>query len=154
MKRTLKLIGILFFVGFVGIQFMRPGRTNPPINERDKIEATGKVPANIAAILNRSCKDCHSNETRYPWYSNIAPISWSVVEHVRVAREKLNYSKWGTYSSSRKKRKIEEICEEVESGHMPHNQYLWIHWEAVLSDSDVNSLCDWTRDYAETIGEN
>ncbi|NNE99745.1 MAG: cytochrome C, partial [Pyrinomonadaceae bacterium] len=65
-----------------GIQFIRPDRTNPPFDEALAIESSLKIPSDVDAILSRSCNDCHSNKTEYPWYSNIAPISWSVVDHI------------------------------------------------------------------------
>ena len=111
MKKVLKIIAIILFLGFVGLQFMRPERTNPPINESETLESTVEVSNDVQEILKRSCDDCHSNKTVYPWYSNIAPISWSVVDHIRVGRAELNFSKWGTYSKSRQERKLEEICE-------------------------------------------
>lgn len=145
MKIVIKIIAIILFVGFAGLQFIRPERTNPPINKNETLESTTTMPNEIQAILKRSCNDCHSNETVYPWYSNIAPISWSVVDHIKEGREELNFSKWGTYSERRKLRKLEEICEEVESGEMPHYQYLWIHWDAALSEIDKKNICDWTK---------
>jgi hypothetical protein len=145
MKKVLKIVAVILFVAFVGIQFNRPNRTNPPINQSETLEASNEVPNHIEKILKRSCKDCHSNETVYPWYSNVAPISWQVVDHIRVGRDELNFSIWNTYSKERKERKLGQICEEVESGEMPHNQYLWIHREAILSDADKKALCDWTK---------
>jgi hypothetical protein len=126
---------------------------NPPINKSDKLEATTDVPKNVQTILNRSCKDCHSNETVYPWYSNISPISWSVVDHIRVGREELNLSEWNTYKETRKLRKLEEICEEVISNNMPHYQYLWIHWDAALTEDDKKILCDWTKIESKKISD-
>lgn len=145
MKKVLKILFIVLAIAFISIQFFRPERTNPPVVEAETLKANTKIPENVEAILNRSCKDCHSNETVYPWYSNIAPVSWSVVDHIRVGREKLNFSKWGTYSQRKKERKLEEICEEVEEGEMPHYQYLWVHWDATLTKSDVEVLCEWTK---------
>ncbi len=144
MKKIIKIVVLILFLAFLGIQFIRPERTNPPVKKEEKLESTTEMPDGITEILSRSCNDCHSNETKYPWYSNVAPVSWSVVDHIRVGREELNFSIWATYSESRKVRKLKEICREVESRHMPHNQYLWIHWDAVLSDDEVKSLCVWT----------
>lgn len=145
MKKMIKIVLILLVVIFIAIQFSRPDRTNPPIVQAETLEANMEVPQDVQAILKRSCNDCHTNDTNYPWYSNIAPISWSVVDHIRVGREELNFSKWGTYSQKRKDHKMEEICEQVESGEMPHNQYLWIHWDAELSKNDIQVLCNWTK---------
>jgi len=144
MKKILKLVCILVFVAFAVIQIWRPERTNPPVKSVETLTASTQVPRNVNEILKRSCKDCHSNETVFPWYSNIAPISWSVVDHVREGRDELNFSIWNTYSVSRKKRKLEEICEQVEERQMPHNQYLWLHWDAALSNDEIKILCDWT----------
>lgn len=154
MKKILKAIAILTFLGFVGIQFIRPNRTNPPINVAETLQATTNIPENIEAIFNRSCNDCHSNKTVYPWYSNIAPISWKLSEHIEEGRDEMNFSKWATYSKERKQRKLEKICEEVEERKMPHNQYLWIHREAKLSAEDINKLCSWTKSEIEKINEN
>jgi len=153
MKKVLKILAILAFLAFVGLQFVRPDRTNPPVDESKTIEASLKIPKEVSAILNRSCNDCHSNKTEYPWYSNVAPVSWSVVDHIRVGREDLNFSIWATYSKKRQDHKLEEICEMVEEREMPHYQYLWIHWEAALTDKDIKLLCDWTKRSTVEIGE-
>ena len=103
------------------------------------------VPSVVSEIFTRSCNDCHTNNTNWTWYSNIAPISWGMVDHVNEGREKLNFSKWSTYNLDRKIRKLDEICEEVKAGQMPHNQYLWLHWDATLTAEDVKQICDWTK---------
>lgn len=151
-KRIVKAILVLALVVFAGIQFVRPSRTNPPEDAARTLAAAANVPKEVNAILERSCSDCHSNRTVWPWYSNVAPVSWSVADHVEHGREELNFSEWGAYKDSRKKRKLEEICEEVEEGHMPHPQYLWIHRDAALSSSDVKVLCDWSKAERERVG--
>ena len=137
MKTALKIIAIFLVLVFVGIQFVRPERTNPPFDKSETLEATANVPGQVGVILKRSCKDCHSNETVYPWYSNVAPASWSIVDHIRVGRRELNFSKWGTYERRKQRHKLKEICQEVSNGQMPHNQYLWVHWDAALTEQDV-----------------
>ena len=153
MKTTLKIIAVILILTFVGIQFIRPERSNPRTNSAEVLSASASVPDEISKIIERSCNDCHSNETRWPWYSQIAPFSWSVAEHVDHGREELNFSAWGTYSVSKKERKLEEICDEVEHGGMPHYQYLWIHSEAALTESQVASICDWTRSASSELEE-
>jgi hypothetical protein len=145
MKKIIKIVLILLAVAFIAIQFYRPDRTNPPIVQAETLEATTEVPQDVQAILKRSCNDCHSNNSSYPWYSNIAPISWQIVDHINEGRDELNFSKWGTYNQKRKDHKLDEICKQVESGEMPHNQYLWIHWDAKLSENDIQVLCNWTK---------
>ena len=131
--------------GFVVIQFYRPDRTNLPVVQAETLEATTQVSENVAAILKRSCSDCHSNETIYPWYSNISPFSWLLADHIEEGRRELNYSVWNTYSAKKKRHKFEEICEQITSGEMPHNQYLWLHADAQLSEEDKKIVCDWAE---------
>lgn len=143
-KKILKNIAAVLVLGFVVVQFYRPERTNPPIVEAETLEANAQVPENVAAILKRSCNDCHTNQTNYPLYSNISPFSWMLMNHINEGRRQLNFSAWGTYDAKRRKRKLDQTCDEVTSGTMPHNQYLWLHRDARLSDEDKKILCDWT----------
>ncbi len=144
MKKVLKIIAVVFVVAFIAVQFYRPDRTNPPIVEAETLEATVQVPENVAAILKRSCSDCHSNQTVYPWYSNVAPFSRLLSNHIEEGRRELNFSIWATYDARKKKRKLDEICEQIEIGEMPFNQYLWLHRDAQLSEDDKKLLCEWT----------
>ena len=145
MRRILKIIALVLVFGFVVIQFYRPDRTNLPVVQAETLEATTQVSENVAAILKRSCSDCHSNETIYPWYSNISPFSWLLADHIEEGRRELNYSVWNTYSAKKKRHKFEEICEQITSGEMPHNQYLWLHADAQLSEEDKKIVCDWAE---------
>lgn len=144
-KKILKISALLLILAFGGIQLVRPERTNPASDPAKSLGAGGKLPAEVAAVLNRSCDDCHSNNTEWPWYSNVAPISWSIVDHVNEGREELNFSEWGAYSERRQARKLEEICEEVKEREMPHYQYVWLHRDAALSDAEIRLLCTWTE---------
>ncbi len=145
-KKILKIAVIAAIVGFAAIQFWRPDRTNASIDPKNTLEAHLEVPQNVSAILERSCNDCHSDKTVWPWYSNVAPMSWGVADHVHEGRKELNFSVWGTYKDRRKNHKLKEVCEQVEKREMPHNQYLWLHSEATLTDSDVKTLCDWSKE--------
>ncbi|REJ78355.1 MAG: cytochrome C [Acidobacteria bacterium] len=151
MKTALKVVAALILLAVAGIQFFRPERSNPPVDPTKTLSSSVHVPAEVTAILERSCTDCHSNQTVWPWYSNVAPISWSVAEHVDHGREELNFSEWAAYSEDRKERKLEEICEEVRDRHMPHPQYLWIHRDAVLSKQDIETLCNWTLEASDSV---
>jgi len=145
LKKILKITALVLLVGFVVIQFIRPDFTNPPINAADKIENSMQIPENVKAILNGSCADCHSNETKYPWYSKIQPSAWFLKDHIDEGRREMNFSVWNTYEPRRKKRKLDEICEQIEIKEMPLPSYLWIHGEAKLSEDDIKTLCDWTK---------
>lgn len=147
MKKAIKIFLIVLTVLFLAVQFIRPDFTNPPVIAEQRLEAN----AEVAALLQRSCNDCHTNETVYPWYSQVSPVSWWLKSHIDEGRAKLNFSEWGTYSASKKVRKLEEICDEIRSGQMPLPSYTWSHRDAVLSDGDVKSLCDWTDAERVTI---
>lgn len=143
MKRILQRLLLVLGLAFGVMQFFGPAKTNPPVDETKIIAASTPVPAEISAILTRACYDCHSNQTRWPWYSHVAPVSWFVVGHVNDARRHLNFSEWAAYNSKRMKRKLEEIKEEVQDGAMPLPSYLPLHPEAKLSPTDVQALVAW-----------
>lgn len=145
MKKVIKIIAVVLFSTFVIIQFFRPDFTNPPVVQGETLQAATALPENVQAILNRSCNDCHTNETVYPWYSKIQPGAWFLADHIKEGRSELNLSLWNTYQPKRKKRKLEEICEQVESKEMPLPSYLWIHRDAAMSDEDIKTLCDWAK---------
>src|SRR5687768_11620203 len=86
-----------FLLAFIGAQFVRPDRTNPPVAAGASLLT--KTPPHITALVDRSCRDCHSSETRWPWYSHVAPMSWLVADHVNHGREHFNYSKWSGYTA-------------------------------------------------------
>jgi hypothetical protein len=144
-KKLLKTFIVVIVVGLVMIQFVRIDKTNPPVVQAETLGAAMDVPADIAMILGRSCNDCHSHQTIYPWYSNIQPSGWFLEDHILEARTKLNFSIFNTYSPKKKEHKLEEVCEEVQKAAMPLPSYLWLHGEAVLSSSDAKALCDWTK---------
>lgn len=134
---------IVLIVIFLGIQFVRPARTNPPVDESQTIFARTQMKPEVAAIFDRSCRDCHSNKTVWPWYTNVAPISWWLSNHVNEGRQNLNLSEWGRLAQDRQDRKLRQICDEVSDGVMPLSSYLPMHPQARLSDQDKSTLCDW-----------
>ena len=134
------LVGIL-----VIIQVIRPVRTNPAIDPKNEISASVAVPADIGAILSRSCNDCHSNRTVWPWYSAVAPVSWLVAYDVNQGRRALNFSEWGTRDPAKNHEMLGEICKEVTEKEMPGPIYPLMHSGAGLSDADIQSVCRWTQ---------
>jgi hypothetical protein len=103
------------------------------------------VPSDVRAALERSCRDCHSEATHYPWYSYVAPISWLVKNDVTQGREHLNLSRWNEYSLIRRERCLSEIANQVQDGGMPLASYTWTHRNAVLSPSDIDAIFQWTQ---------
>src|SRR5688500_1204933 len=145
MKKVLKWSAVVFALLFLGAQAYRPDRTNPAVDERKTLRANTQLTPEVAAIFERSCNDCHSNETTWPWYSNVSPVSWFLKDHVEEGRRELSFSEWATYSKRKRERKLHEICRQVESGGMPLTSYLPLHPSARLSDEDKRRICEWTR---------
>jgi hypothetical protein len=143
--KVLKWMLVVLAIIFLAAQMVRPSRTNPPVDESRTLQASVHVTPEVDAILERSCNDCHSNKTRWPWYSEINPVSWWLVNHVNEGRRKLSFSDWGTYPPKRAANKLKEICEQVESGEMPIKSYLPLHPAAKLSDADKQVLCNWAN---------
>lgn len=121
------------------IQFVRPDQTNPPVT--GDIEA----PPEVMSLLKRSCYDCHSFETRWPWYAQVVPVSWLVTKDVNDGRKHLNFSVWQGYEEGRKLKKFKEIAEEVADGEMPLDIYLPLHPEAKLTPAETTLLVEWAR---------
>lgn len=148
MKTVLRIIKwamIVLACLLVAIQFVRPARTNPQVDESQTIFARTQMTPQVAAIFDRSCRDCHSNKTVWPWYTNVAPISWWLSNHVNDGRRSLNMSEWGKLAQDRQDRKLRQICDEVSDGVMPLSSYLPMHPQAKLSAEDKKILCDWTE---------
>ena len=145
MRKILKWMAIVLASIFVGIQFVRPAKTNPPVDQSQTIEAHTQITPQVAAILDRSCNDCHSNKTRWPWYSNVAPASWLVIDDVNEARKAMNLSEWSRRDPDRQSKKLQQICDEVTDGAMPLGSYTPLHPGSKLSAADVQTLCDWAN---------
>ena len=143
--RILRWFVILLAAGFVIIQFYRLPRTNPAINPSETIEAHLQISPQVAGMLDRSCNDCHSNKTRWPWYTNVAPVSWFVIDHVNNGRTDLNFSTWGSYDRDKQSRQLRDMCELVEDGAMPLSTYTPLHPGSELSPEDKKAFCEWAN---------
>jgi hypothetical protein len=132
-------------VGCVGIfalmQLIVPERTNPVSDPSVSLRAVRPEAAQAVAIMERSCGDCHSNYTLWPWYSKVAPVSWLVAHDVSEGRRELNISEFGHYDAAKQQRKLEKACEEVTDGEMPMWIYTVQHPEAKLRPGDVDTIC-------------
>ena len=144
MRRLLKRLGLLLVAAFLALQVRQPDRTNPPSDPSDALGRHVAVPVDVRAILDRSCRDCHSHDTRWPLYSYIAPISWQVGEHVATGRQALNFSTWGQHDSDTAQDLLVAICRQVRAGDMPLAPYLRFHPSARLSADDIAKVCTWT----------
>jgi hypothetical protein len=147
----LKRIVLGLAVVFAGLQLFRPDRTNPPVDAAQSVQSAATLPPEVDAVLKRSCYDCHSSETRWPWYSSVVPVAWGVANHVNEGRATFNLSEWGSYPARKRIAILEKMCDEVREGGMPLTQYLWLHRDATLAEADWKSVCDWSTDEADRL---
>jgi len=143
MKKIIKKTAIVLFVIFLIIQFI-PTK----INQSTEILSTDftkryEVPNNIQTMLKTSCYDCHSNNTKYPWYNKIQPVAWFLENHIKEAKEELNFSEFGSYSPKKQNHKLDEIIDEVKEGKMPLKSYKIMHSDAKFSDKERKEFLEY-----------
>jgi len=122
------------------IQFIRIDKSTRTYIKSDDLLIASNASPEVVSIMHQACYDCHSYDTKYPWYSNVAPISWWTKNHVNEAREEINFNDWTHFSKKRQDKKLQACIEEVEAGEMPMQSYTWIHREAKLSTAQKNIL--------------
>jgi hypothetical protein len=152
MKLWHYLLGGLALV-FLGIQFVPNELPAVETNNPGDIIQSGLVSQDVAALLKKSCYDCHSNESVYPWYSHIAPSSWLVAKDIREAREELNFSEWDNYDMMKKLGLLDDISIAVSEGEMPMKIYLPLHPSAKLDDAQRDLIIAWAEDAMDILVE-
>lgn len=143
MSRRLKQIAIIliaFIVVVAAAQLIRPELTNPPIDPTRTIQAHMDGASGLVSVLNRSCGDCHSNDTRWPWYAQIAPASWLMAYGVTSGRRAVNFSDWATYRPEQQRALLSASCSDASTGKMP-GIYALLRPETRLSTSDIEMIC-------------
>ncbi len=151
MNKTAKWILGSAAAAVVLLQLTNPPRTNPPVAPGRDLLATEPPPREIADTLRNACYDCHSYETRWPWYSHVAPVSWWLVGHINDARRRLNFSEWPHDDPQRAARKWREIADEVGSGEMPLASYARVHAAARLTSAQREEIVKWAGREAERL---
>jgi hypothetical protein len=141
--RALKKILLLLLGLFVFAQVLRPDRKNPPYEPAHAFDAVLKPSVEIQTLIRDACSDCHTRETRWPWYSHVSPVSWLVAGHVKEGREHLDFSIFGALSRDDQRKMLHECAEEVEEAHMPLPVYTWLHSRARLSTEQRQRLAAW-----------
>jgi hypothetical protein len=136
-KALFRIVFALFVLTFIGIQYIEVDRTNP------QVKADLNAPLEIKNIFKTACYDCHSYETKWPWYSKVAPISWLVVDDVNEGRKHLNFSEWGTLYSGKREELKKKIWEQVATEEMPLTIYTYLHPDAKLELSMKNIIKKW-----------
>ena len=150
--KKIKIAGLALAVIFIVLQFFQPEKNQSGLGE-DNILAKEKIPQHIGDMLQHSCFDCHSNQTRYPWYDQIVPASWLVANHIREGKKQLNFSDWGKTDLVDKLGLLGQIQEEVKSGSMPLPSYTLIHRNAKLSKDQSEILIKWIDQFSEELLE-
>lgn len=143
--KFLKLFGWILLFVLVGIQLIRPDLDSKKIPQQVSIQKLFKVPDSVQVILKKSCYDCHSNQTKYPWYVHVQPIGWFLVHHVHEGKAELNFSEFGTYTPRKQKSKWFAIQNSIYDGTMPLKSYQLIHRKAILSPKEKKTLLNWVN---------
>lgn len=146
-----KKILLLIVVAVVVIQFFHPEKNVASGVQVNNIAAVFATPEEVKTILAKSCNDCHSNNTTYPWYNNVQPVAWWLNHHVNEAKEKLNFDEFASYSPRRQYHKLEETEEMLNENEMPLSSYTLIHRDAVISPEQKEILISWTKNIRKQL---
>ena len=141
MHRRLKQVAVAFVVIVVAAQLIRPERANPATDPARTIGARVAASSGLVPILDRACGDCHSNHTVWPWYSNVAPLSWLMAYGVREGRAAVNFSEWAAYAPERRRQLLAASCDDARTGKMPDRLWTTLHPETRLSTQDIDTIC-------------
>ena len=147
MKRRVKQAAVVFVVVLAAAQLVRPERANPPIDTSRTIQAHMGTSSGLGAIVDRSCRDCHTNGTVWPWYAQVAPLSWLMARGVAEGRKAVNFSEWGGYLPNQQRALLAASCNDVSKGKMP-GAWTVLHPEASLSSEDIETICAAARTHA------
>lgn len=146
MKKIGRISLYLLIGSFVLIQFFRVQKNiSNEVGPHDFLQAHPEMPDSMQLIFRTSCYDCHSNNTRYPWYASIAPFSWIIDQHIRNGKHEINLSVYDTLDKRHKIAALDEICEALSDSSMPPQNYLMLHPDLSLSEEDIRSICEWTE---------
>lgn len=151
MKKKIILIVIIIFIA---IQFIRPEKNQSNEVYATDITSVYQTPENVSVILKKACRDCHSNNTIYPWYAQVQPVGWWLANHIEEGKGELNLSVFGTYPAARQYKKMEESIDQVKKGEMPIWSYSLIHTSAKLSDAEKLTLNNWFQSIRDTLKAN
>lgn len=155
MKKHLTFKNIAIFLVFLllAIQSIRIDKTIEPVNPSIDFIALTSANTEVANTLKIACYDCHSNQPTYPWYTNIAPVSWWIKHHIDEGSHHLNFSIWGTYKEKRKNHKLDECVEMIEEGEMPMSSYTLMHGDAKLTDAQKLQLVEFFKAQKTVMAE-
>jgi len=141
----IKKISLGLLICLVIIQLIRPPKNSNPVDASKQISAVAAVPENVNLILKKACNDCHSNNTTYPWYSNVQPVYFWLNNHIKEGKREINFDEFASYRLRRQYHKMEELIEQVKEGEMPLSSYTLIHKDARLTDAEKATLTGWAQ---------
>jgi len=145
-----KSLLVLLFI-FVVIQFFRPAKNVAAGDQPQALKKRYAIPANVEASLQKACYDCHSNNTRYPWYAEVQPVAWYLADHVKEGKAELNFDEFLSYPARKQDHKLEEVIETQEEGTMPLSSYIAIHADANLTPKQKQEIIDWVNQTRKEI---
>lgn len=146
-----KIIGAAIVAIIIIMQLIPSGRPDTIKENKNDLLANNPVSDSVSQLFRNACYDCHSNETKYPWYSYVAPVSWLVSRDVKQGRKHLNFSEWETYNKLDKAKHLDDISDEVKSKDMPLSIYLIMHPKAKLTDKERERIVNWTDDFGDSL---
>ncbi len=141
----IRKILLVLLAALVVIQFIRPKKNKSDAPQTNYIGNYYAVPGDVQAILTKACNDCHSNNTRYPWYSNFQPVLWWLNKHIQNGKKELNFDEYKNRSLRYQYHKMEEVIDEVKEGKMPLNSYTWTHKDAKLTTEEKAAITSWAQ---------
>lgn len=147
----LKKILLVLFGLFILIQFHRPPLNITKASQPNDISQVYAVPTHVQSILNKACNDCHTNNTKYPWYAQVQPVRFWLNRHVKEGKQELNFNDFKTFEPRRQYRKMEEIIKEVEEDEMPLSSYTLVYTDARLTATEKQQLTDWAQGIIDTM---
>lgn len=143
--KKMKKVLLVLLVVFIAIQFFPTQKNVSTAQQPNNINNVYSVPADVDNILKTSCYDCHSNNTKYPWYNRTQPVAWFLAWHVKEGKQKLNFDEFATYADNKRAHKLDEVREVIQKGEMPLTSYTLIHTDAKLSDAQKQTLINWVN---------
>lgn len=154
MKKILRRSFQVLLLAFIIIQFFRPTKNRSEGISENDITKKYKVPMDVLDILQTSCYDCHSNNTKYPWYAEIQPVAWWLNSHIKDGKRGLNFSEFVSYRIKKQYKRLADINEQIKDDEMPLNSYLWIHRYAKLNEQQKLTITNWANALRDTIKAN
>ena len=145
-RKAAAVVVALFIGAVVAAQLVRPERTNPPTNPDHTLRSQTAASGALSAVVDRSCGDCHSNDTQWRWYTKVAPLSWLMARAVREGRRAVNFSEWTAYSPEQRRSLLMGSCQDARNGTMPMSPYTRFRPDAQLSPRDVEVICAAARE--------